>query len=148
MSGTPEDRLAEFLAGIGVEPASIVVYGPLAGTTHDSSPDTDRQRLPGTDDLPEDLRVDVAVVDARSCDDVRRVAALLARLRDVHAQRVVAIVAGMARNDLLALRFEPANHAFEGAEVYLSSAGITDKRREWNNARDWAHPENFDRYRW
>lgn len=147
MTGTPAE-LAEFLAGIGIEPASLVAYGPLAATRHDSSSDLSVERLPGADDLPADLRVDVAVVDARDCDDVRRVGALLARLRDVHAQRVVVLVAGIARNDLLALRFEPTKHAFEGAEVFLSNAGITDKRRDWNNARHWAHPENFDRYRW
>ena len=141
-------KLTEFLAGIDIEPASIVVYGALAETQGGSSSDAGRQSLPSADDLPGDLRVDVAVVDARDCSDIRRVGALLARLRDVHAQRVVVLVAGIAPNDLLALRFEPTNHAFDGGQVFLSTAGITDKRREWNNARDWAHPENFDRYRW
>ena len=138
------DALEKLLAGIGIEPASTVVYGALAGTTDAAGPPD----LPRADEVPATLRVDVAVVDARGCDDIRRVGALLARLRDVHAQSVVALVDGIASNDLLALRFEPANRVFDGGQVFLSSAAVTDKRRAWNNARHWAHPENFDRYRW
>lgn len=147
MTGTA-DKLQELLAGLGIEPASTIVYGDLAGTAGDSRRDGCGQELPRADDLPPALKVDVAVVDARGSDDVRGVGALLARLRDVHAQRVVVLVDGVGRNELLALRFEPANFVFDGGQVFLSSAAVTDKRREWNNARDWAHPENFDRFRW
>ena len=142
------DKLGELLAGLGIEHASTVVYGALAGTVDETGSDVCPQGLPRADDVPATLRVDVAVVDARGCDDIRRVGALLARLRDVHAQCVVVLVDRIGSGDLLALRFEPTNRVFDGGNVFLSNAAVTDKRRDWNNAQDWAHPENFDRYRW
>ncbi len=144
----PLNRLGKLLAELGIEPASTVAYGALAGTADDSGQDGCGQGLPRADDLPPALKVDVAVVDARGSDDIHGVGALLARLRDVHAQRVVVLVDRIGRNELLALRFEPTKRVFEGGQVFLSSAAVTDKRREWNNARNWAHPENFDRFRW
>ena len=147
MSSTADD-LEELFAKVAIDPASMVVYGPLAGERGVRESDAGPPSLPRVDDLSNDLKVDVALVDARGCDDIRRVGALLARLRDVHAQRVVVIADRLQRGDLLALRFESTKHTFGSAEVYLSSAAVTDKRREWNNARHWANPENFKRYRW
>ena len=147
MTRTP-DRLKELFAALAIDPASTAVYGRLAEEQGGRDPDARPWNLPRADDLPQDLKVDVALVDARGCDDIRRIGPLLGRLRDVHAQRVVVLVDRLRHNDLLALRFESANCSFAGAEVFLSSAEVTDKRREWNDARNWAHPENFDRYRW
>lgn len=147
MTRTP-DRLEELFAAIAIDPASVAVYGRLAEEQGERSPDARPRDLPRVDDLPADLKVDVALVDARGCDDSRRIGPLLGRLRDVHAQHVVVIVDRLPHNDLLALRFESANCSFDGAQVFVSSAAVTDKRREWNDARNWAHPENFNRFRW
>jgi len=134
-------ELSQLLDDVAADSESLVVYGPLAAEVSD-------RRIPDVDELPADLKVDVAVVDAREYGDAERLSALLARLRDVHAALVVVVTDDIPRNDLLALRFEAGKRTLEGARVFLSSSSVTDKRREWNNARHWANPQNFDRYRW
>ncbi|MEM9404105.1 MAG: DUF6231 family protein [Pseudomonadota bacterium] len=82
-------------------------------------------------------------IEHMSPDEARH---LLARLRDRHAgylivhdpNRVFPTV------DYLALGFEvdklPACYVFD--------ASASSRQREWNNAENWANPENFNRFRW
>ena len=118
--------------------------------------DNDRSQAPlfassvvpeNPDSLPAELRADVALVVLADGDPLPR--ALLARLRDVHvAQIVLTADRGLAPGDMLAMGFEKAQSPSEDGLVYVWDAALADKPREWNNARDWANPENFDRYRW
>jgi hypothetical protein len=75
---------------------------------------------------------------------------LLAQLRDRYADRVIVVDGNevFAIGDYLALGFESLEeHAFaERAFVYDPDS--PSRRREWNNARNWANPENFDKFRW
>jgi len=99
------------------------------------------------ENLPGELRADVALVVLAAGDPPP--SALLARLRDVHvAQIVLAADAGVSQADMLAMGFEKVQSPSLDGLVYVWDAALADKPREWNNARDWANPENFDRYRW
>ena len=99
------------------------------------------------DSLPAGLRADVALVVLADGEPLPQ--ALLARLRDVHvAQIVLTAQHGLSPGDMLAMGFEKAQSPSVDGLVYVWDAALADKPREWNNARDWANPENFDRYRW
>jgi len=81
--------------------------------------------------------------------DAAGLSQLLASLRDRYARRVlVSDSAGlMALSDYLALGFERLEG--DGLEsLYLFDPDAESRQREWNNPRNWANPENFDRYRW
>ena len=101
--------------------------------------------------LPPDLKVDVALVRPSSGEAERDIGMLLARLRDVHATRVIVLpdllgTAGVT--GFVALGFEPKKSpSFDGL-LYVWDPALADQPREWNNARNWANPENFSKYRW
>ncbi len=71
---------------------------------------------------------------------------LLARLRDRHAGiLLVHDPEGVfPTSDYLALGFEV--DAVPGCYVYDATAA--SRQRDWNNAENWANPENFDKFRW
>jgi hypothetical protein len=86
--------------------------------------------------------------------------ALVARLRDVHCRRLcVTWRPGSPAGDpafwtrerfrSLALTLHRRIDQ-DGArtEIYVFDIDHYNPRREWNNPDQWAHPENFDRYRW
>lgn len=109
-------------------------------------------RLGSAGDIPPELRVDTAlVIDQLEHLDTRAGAHLLSKLRDVHCKRVFLVVpdACWSQPALLALGFtrRQADKAL-GAELYLYEPEVFNPPREWNNARDWANPENFRKYRW
>ena len=100
--------------------------------------------------LPADLRVDVALVAAGVEDALDAVVPVLARLRDVHAERVVFQDAAeiVPPGDMLALGFEAKKSPSVDGLLYVRDPAETDRPREWNNSRNWANPDNFSRYRW
>lgn len=71
---------------------------------------------------------------------------LLARLRDRHSGLVIVHdpTPVFAVSDYLALGFE----IDEQKDCYVFDAAAESRQRDWNNARDWANPENFDKFRW
>ncbi len=84
-------------------------------------------------------------------------AALLARLRDVHARRLLVLVRGGAGAgvwDESALRgygLRPAGSWGEaGGATCLYEFDLYDYKMtpDWLNAEHWAHPELWDKYRW
>jgi hypothetical protein len=102
------------------------------------------------DGLPGALRVDVAFVRPDTDDVMEKVAALLARLRDVHARRVV-VFGDAIRCDVAyfaALGFEPRKSSLAEGPLFAWDPELADQPRAWNNADSWANPENFSRYRW
>lgn len=70
----------------------------------------------------------------------------LARMRDVHCEQVIVIqtMQGLSPTELLALGFQKLS-SDQQCTVFLCSADINDIPRDWNNAKHWANPENFDK---
>ncbi len=101
--------------------------------------------------LPAELRVEIALVRPFSGDSERALSMVLARLRDVHANRVLLCadqLAKSATSGFVALGFEPRKSPSVDGLVYVWDPALADQPREWNNARSWANPENFSKYRW
>ncbi len=71
---------------------------------------------------------------------------LLARLRDRHSGLVIVHDPApvFPVSDYLALGFEIDKQK----DCYVFDAAAVSRQRDWNNARDWANPENFDKFRW
>jgi hypothetical protein len=83
--------------------------------------------------------------------------ALLARLRDIHCPRFAVTWSAIANDpgwtDGRFLSLGLALHRrieLDGVitTVYHYDVDTYNPRREWNDSRDWANPQNFDRYRW
>jgi hypothetical protein len=93
-------------------------------------------------DAPPELRCRLGVC----IDPGARNVQVIARLRDVHCERVLIIQTdgGMLSTDLLALGFQELATE-DDCTLFIHSAEVTDRPREWNNAKHWAHPENFDK---
>ena len=75
---------------------------------------------------------------------------LLSRLRDVHCDRVLLLDRGShwTPDSLRPLGFlELVCPSLDG-RCYLYDPDLFSQPREWNNADDWANPENFRKYRW
>lgn len=104
---------------------------------------------PTVQSIPDDQRFDIAIVSsAFALQRKSPAAAILAALRDRHA-RCVAIVGdehAFTNQQLVALGFEQTEVG--GAVIWLFDPDAESRRRDWNDARHWANPENFDKYRW
>jgi hypothetical protein len=102
-------------------------------------------------DLDTDLRAHVGVVvgqlETMAHEDGVN---LLSRLRDVHCKKVLLLVDGeeWTRVELLALGYQEVKRPPSGGRCYLCDAEFFDQPRDWNNATNWANPENFRKYRW
>ncbi len=79
--------------------------------------------------------------------------ATIAALRDrfCDAVLVVAPAGHWAATEWLALGFEARGRCEQDGNtfvLYRYDVTSANPEREWNNPKDWAHPENFRRYRW
>ena len=101
-------------------------------------------------------RFDLAVV-SNQIENLpkRRGVELLGRLKNLHTHRICLAVClaqcdGWTRNDLLGLGFRESRELDTGSSVRFFSYDLANynPKRSWNNARHWANPENFDKYRW
>ncbi len=102
------------------------------------------------DDLPSDLgEFSLALVLLGDGVKVKNLATqLLGRLRDSGVARTAVSdpTPLFAVSEMLALGYiAVADSAYR---VFLYDPDEFFSRREWNDARDWANPENFRRYRW
>lgn len=105
---------------------------------------------------------DVAVLlGALESLEPRSAAALLAKVRDVAARRTMALVrigdewpgtvSRWQRNDLLGYGFHLFGRYVEDSRpVHLYRFDLFDYKPvpDWLNARHWAHPELWGKYRW
>lgn len=75
---------------------------------------------------------------------------LLARLRDHYAERTLVCDTQkvFTSAELLALGYLKQVRPRDDERWYLHDPEEFFQRREWNNSRDWANPENFDKFRW
>ena len=148
------ETLPDILQNLGI-PATgetLLVAGATAPPGMQHGAVTCLGRLASAGDVPPELRVDTGlVVDQLEHLDTRAGAHLLSKLRDVHCKRVFLVVpeACWSQPALLALGFvRQQADVTPGATLYLYEPEISNPPREWNNARNWANPENFRKYRW
>ena len=148
------EDLPDILKSLGIPAAgeTLLVVGVTAPSGSERGAVTCLGRLGSAGDIPPELRVDTGlVVDQLEHLDSHSGAHLLSRLRDVHCKRVFLVVPDSCwtQSALLALGFTRRQaDVMPGAELYLYEPEIFNPPREWNNARDWANPENFRKYRW
>ena len=131
----------------------IVAEGGITGADLGLPKDLDALIVSDPDgaDALDGRRFDLAIVAGfpRDCREERAASALLAKLRDRFAPRVLVVdddrVLSLA--DYLALGFEGRERDGE-SRCFIHDPDSPSHRREWNDARHWANPENFDKYRW
>ena len=147
MNGPVATRFAALLEGW--TPGSLLLVGEPPAGAHFPPAEVTRIGAPGALQALEVLgRFDVAAVAfGRAAPPGDEVELLLGRLKNLHAPRIVAwIDAGEAlAGRLRALAFEPDS---EAPALWIHDIDRYNPRREWNSPDDWAHPENFDKYRW
>jgi hypothetical protein len=98
-------------------------------------------------------RFDLAVVaEVTERLDAAAAVAVLGRLKNLHTDRFVLFVdplrSSLDRDALLGLALEPLEPLDDGLLAWLYDIDRYNPERDWNNPEDWAHPENFDRFRW
>lgn len=107
-----------------------------------------------TEELSYRGRVEVAVLISEDETTAQAMIALAGRLRITHADRVwlaLPVDASWQVSDLYALAMveHDAPPFVSGRyRVFRYDLESYTRVREWNNARNWANPENFHRYRW
>ncbi len=109
------------------------------------------EALAGPDELPQTLRVDLAIVmtPLRHLSQ-RDTEQLLSRLRDVHCKKVLLLDTGArwSPDELRALGYLEVTAPQTDGRCYLFDPDLFNQPREWNNPSNWANPENFRKYRW
>ena len=141
--GLTSQELEAVCSSLGQKPESLLILGAIG-------PAPAHGHVVGVfsleDELPDEgVRAELAVVSGASS----RHTALLSRLRDVYCRKVVLLNAAedWSTNELRALGFQPQSVAgFE--RVFFYDPDLDKPPRDWNNASNWANPENFDKYRW
>ncbi len=132
------DRL---LARLDRKPESLLILGAIGKAPARESV-VGAFSLADAMSIDDSLRADLGVVFNAGPEHVSS----LARLRDVHCRRVLLFANECwSKNDLLGLGFQRLQD--ETLPVYICDPDLTPLR-DWNNASNWAHPENFDKQRW
>ncbi len=137
--------------GINTRTASLLTIG----VTDTEQPGLEAvhayETLSGPEALPATLKVQLGIVVAPLESMSRRdTEQLLARLRDVHCDKVLLIdTDDVWKPDALrSLGYLETEDSRAGARCYLFDPDVFNQPREWNNPSDWANPENFRKYRW
>ncbi|MFA9204238.1 MAG: DUF6231 family protein, partial [Flavobacteriales bacterium] len=105
-------------------------------------------------DLPFQQRYDLAVLQASGELDTLAVTQGLTRLRDLLARRVLVVVTEPALTDiptqLRALGFSQLVdvQADQPWQIWQFNILAYKQVPDWLNAKFWANPENFHKYRW
>lgn len=96
-----------------------------------------------------DLAVVAGLMESHEAEAARRV---LGRLKNLHTDRFLALVdtarSCLARDELLELALAPLAQLADGRIAWLYDIDRYNPERPWNNPDDWAHPQNFNRFRW
>lgn len=108
-------------------------------------------------------RFDLALlVDQLEHISRRAAALLLGRLRNQHTHQICIEIAEdinkarktkdrWSETDFIASglsRYQRFERDGRGFRLYTYDIDSYNPEREWNNPKDWANPENFDKYRW
>ena len=145
--------IASILGNLGVTARTTSLL--TVGMTDADMPDIDVvhacETLSGPDALPTTLRVQLGIVIAPLDPMPRRdMEQLLARLRDVHCEKVLLVDTGAVwkPDELLSLGYLEVEGSQADGRCYLFDPDVFNQPREWNNPSDWANPGNFRKYRW
>ncbi len=147
-------------AGAGREGAGVLAiiadtHAPLAdrlpaGATVMSPPES-------VDALPGGTRFGLGLIigGLEALPATRTAEQLLARLRDLHCDRVEVLVepgSRWSRSRMIALEYTLSarvqREAGEDWRVYAWDLAVYNPERDWNTPEHWANPQNFRRYRW
>ncbi len=133
-------RLAERLPGC----KEILVVGSVS-IPEDASALAGPVSFSDVLELEFETRFDLGLV----FDPAPQHATAISRLRDLGCQRVLILSGGAewTANAMRALGFLPVE-SYDARSAFLYDSDVQNQPREWNNARHWANPENFDKYRW
>ncbi len=135
---TDLDRL---LASLDRKPESLLILGAIGKAPARESV-VGAFSFEDVTSIDDSLRVDLGVAIGAGPEHISS----LARLRDVHCRRVLLLARnGWSNNDLLGLGFQRMQD--EKLPAYICDPDLTPLR-DWNNASNWAHPQNFDKDRW
>ncbi len=132
-----------------VAPAAHPLYERLAGQTElihrkpgellDDWQDMPRQRL-------------ALLIDSMDSLPPRQMEILIARLRDQLCETLYCVADSLTwpAERMLALGLRPLGHYPQAGLPALYHFDLYDYKRtpEWLNARHWAHPELWDKFRW
>lgn len=155
MSARLDERAGAFLAECA--PASVLVVGTaFDGALAAAALDEDVLTRLAVDEaaarLPALGRFDCALVGGiAELLPAREAAELVGRLKNLHAPRFLLLAdlvrSSLDRDALLALALRPAGALDDDLALWLYDVDRYNPERNWNNPDDWAHPENFDKYR-
>jgi len=137
--------------GINARSASLLTIGMADNQQPDFEALHAYDTVSGPDALPATLRVQLGIVVVPLVSLSRRdTEQLLARLRDVHCEKVLLVdTDDLWKADALrSLGYLETDDSRAGARCYLFDPDVFNQPREWNNPSDWANPENFRKYRW
>tara|TARA_R110002111_G_scaffold22972_1_gene52208 strand:- start:316 stop:780 length:465 start_codon:yes stop_codon:yes gene_type:complete len=152
---SPISFLEEFLAKrlVSRDKASIIVVSKEPETLRPLHWPTNTQWLTaidGADCVDMSLRSDLGVV----CKQLEYMPsesgrALLARLRDCHCAELLVHDTGndLAPQDMRALGFTRVCESDSGRWHHYARDEFYEERT-WNSPEQWAHPQNYKRYRW
>ena len=145
--------IASILGKLGVtaRTASLLTVGMADAEMPDFEVEHAFETVPGPDALPTTLRVQLGIVVAPPDPMSRRdMEQLLARLRDVHCEKVLLVDKGAVwkPGELRSLGYLEVEDSPADERCYLFDPDVFNQPREWNNPSDWANPENFGKYRW
>ncbi|NGX15047.1 DUF6231 family protein [Wenzhouxiangella sp. XN24] len=94
----------------------------------------------------------VVVCDLLEQVDEPTAEAVLGRLKNLHTDRFLLLAdparSCLGREALLALALAPFERLDDGRIAWRYDIDEYNPERRWNNPDDWAHPENFQRFRW
>lgn len=82
--------------------------------------------------------------------DRERATQVIGQLRNVLNAQIIALLSSKAAlgfNEMIGLGFKRESIE-SGLATYTYDIANYNKKREWNNARFWANPQNFDKFRW
>lgn len=150
MSVSAQDCIASQLASEA--PARLLVIGEAPGQP--AEPHVTRVAVQDvTETLPALGRFDFAIVcDLLEQVDEATAQTVLGRLKNLHTERFLLLVdpaaSSLDREALLALALAPVERLDDGRIAWRYDIDDYNPERRWNNPEDWAHPENFKRFRW
>lgn len=141
------------------KPRSLLIAGGIAETCLEDAQDTRSATLTTPyrqSQLQEIEPVDVAVIsDLTETLSRESGQQWLGTLRNLFAPHIILISDpqkaednGWEFADFLALGLEHFAGSEEGLQVFSYAIENYQPHHEWLNARFWANPENFDKYRW
>jgi|SRR6056297_3505220 len=129
---------------------------PPAGDSESRQGEIEITRVSATDALDTLAtlgRFDFAVVcDLLEQVDESTAEAVLGRLKNLHTDKFLLLAdptrSCLGREALLALALAPFERLDDGRIAWRYDIDEYNPERRWNNPDDWAHPENFQRFRW